>query len=208
MIKIKLSYRRVFLFATLVALFTRLVLWEGFRITSGSMFPTLHTGDLVFVSKSAFNIHVPFSNFTLVTLRAPEKGEVVIFSLPDHSLETMVKRVIATEGDRVAFQDGVLYVNDIAAEYQPLQTRPLYFEKFPWTSYPVQRTEDTMKDFGPVEVPKGHFFVLGDNRAESVDSRAWGPIPTSCLKGRVALVWLSLSSTGKILSDRVGLWVQ
>jgi len=208
MIRIKLSYRRVFVFATLCALFVRLVLLEGFRITSGSMYPTLFAGDLVFVSKSAFNIHVPFSNFALITLRAPERGEVVVFSLPDQSLETMVKRVVASEGDRVAFQDGTLYVNDVAAQYQPLKSRPLYVEKFPWSSYPVQKPEQAPKDFGPVEVPKGHFFALGDNRTDSVDSRVWGPIPNSCLKGRVALVWLSISSAGKVIRDRIGLWVQ
>lgn len=172
------------------------------------MFPTLFAGDLVFVSKAAFNLHFPFSNFAFFTWRTPERGEVVVFSLPDHSLETIVKRVVATEGDRVAFQDGALYINDIPADYQPLKSRPLYMEKFPWTSYPIQKSEEPMKDFGPVDVPKGHFFALGDNRSDSVDSRAWGPIPATCLKGRVALVWLSFSSAGKILSDRIGLWVQ
>lgn len=199
----------VLVVATVAALFFRFIILEDYRISSDSMYPTLLSGDLVFVSKSAFNIRLPFSSYQVASVRSPRRSEVVAFTLPERGLDTFVKRVVAIEGDRVSIQDGVLFINDVAAVYQPLKAGETQsMEKTEWGNYPVHFDKLKLKNYGPVDVPKNHFFALGDNREDSVDSRTWGPVPYSCLKGRVALVWLSLNPQGTFLRDRVGLWVQ
>lgn len=197
----------LFLIATVAALGVRFLILEDFRVSSDSMFPTLLKGDLVFVSKSAFNLRLPFSSYELLSFKSPARGSVVAFTLPERGLDNFVKRVVAVEGDRVMIQNGVLHVNEQPAEYV-VQEKGLVEEKTPWGSYHIVWEQEKVKDYGPVDVPKGHFFALGDNRLDSVDSRTWGPVPYSCLRGKVTLVWLSMAANGNILGNRIGLWVQ
>jgi signal peptidase I len=178
----------VFLVSTLIALSVRLFLVEDYRIASNSMAPSLLIGDLIFVSKYNYNLHLPFSSYELVSFRRPVRSEIVTFTLPERGSQTFVKRVVALDGDTVAIKKGVLYVNGVPPEYK----------------YRIQVEAGGGKDYGPVNIPPNHFFVLGDNRSDSNDSRAWGPVPYSCLKGRVGLVWLSLNPEGGIRRDRVG----
>lgn len=200
---------RLFLFATIFALLFRFLVLEDFRVASDSMVPTLLPGDLVFVSKSAFQLRLPFSSYAIASFRAPKRGSVVAFSLPESQWETYTKRVVATEGDTVAIQQGVLLVNDIPAEYLAQNSvSGVVTEKTVWASYPILRQSDKVKDYGPVTIPQGHFFALGDNRTDSIDSRVWGPIPYRCLKGSVFMVWLSLDPHGLLRSRRFGLWVR
>jgi signal peptidase I len=204
--------------ATLIASLVRLCLLEDFRIASGSMVPSLLSGDLVFVNKFEYNLRLPFANYELAKFRRPKVTDVVAFTLPDRGLETFVKRVVAVEGDKVALRGGIFYVNDRAAAYQPADLPTpagmapevkVEWEQMEGVSrFLVVRDLPHLKDYGPVDVPPGYFFVMGDNRADSVDSRTWGPIPYSCLKGRVGLIWLSVNPLGDIRRDRVGKWVQ
>src|SRR4051812_27461601 len=92
----------VFFWATFLALSIRLFVIEDYRLFSDSMAPSLLSGDLIFVSKPTFNLRLPFSSYELVKFRRPRRGEIVAFALPDHGLETYVKRVVATEGDEVS----------------------------------------------------------------------------------------------------------
>ena len=195
----------VIVVAIVVAVALRAFFLEGFRIISSSMEPGLLLGDLVFVSKLTFGLHMPFSNYELVKIRRPERFEVVAFSHPDVSGRTVVKRVVATENDKVSIVNGVLKINDDSAFYRTLSGE--IREEIRGASYPVYLDVNT-QDFGPVDVPKGHFFVLGDNRVESRDSRHWGPIPFSLLKGKVSIVWLSLDTNGHMRSERLGLRVE
>ena len=181
------------------------------------MYPNLLSGDLVFVSKFDFNLHLPFSTYEIVRFRRPRHSEVVVFSLPDRGMEGFVKRVVAVEGDKVAIKDGTLVVNGTPVRSQLFNGAVLPSEKQfhlsweeeePGVKYLIQVPDHKNgKDYGPVDVPTGHFFVLNDNREDLNDSRVWGPIPNSCLKGKVALVWLSVSPTGGIRKDRTGLRV-
>jgi signal peptidase I len=204
--------------ATVFALLIRLFLLEDFRIASPSMYPSLITGDLVFVSKFDFNLHLPFSTYEIVRFRSPRRSEIVAFSLPDRGRETYVKRVVAVEGDKVAIQKGVLIINGVPVRYRSFSGTVIqpsdkklhltWEETEPGIKYPIQIADrDPGKDYGPVDVPTGHFFALGDNRTESNDSRVWGPIPYSCLNGRVALIWLSLNPQGGLRKGRSGIWV-
>jgi signal peptidase I len=176
---------KAFVIATVTALTVRLFIIEDYRIASDSMQPGLLKGDLILVSKAAFNLRLPFSNFELARTGAPKRSEVVAFTVPDQGADTFIKRVVALAGDKIEIKDGVLWLNGNAQEENDSIIG-----------------KEAMANYGPVDVPAEHFFVLGDNRSESIDSRQWGPIPYSCLKGRVALVWLSVGSEGVLRPQR------
>ena len=153
-----------FLIATATALVVRLFVIEDFRISSESMTPNLLKGDLILVSKSAFNLRLPFSSFELFR---------------------------------------TLWINGEMAETQESSESNQILEKWPsGRSYQITKGKSPLADYGPVDVPADHFFALGDNRSDSVDSRKWGPVPYSCLKGRVALVWMSVGSSGGVRPSR------
>jgi signal peptidase I len=204
------KYVSVFFWATLTALAFRFFLLEDYRIFSDSMSPSLLSGDLVFVTKANFNIRLPFSSYEVVRFRTPQRGEVVAFTLPDHGGETYVKRVVATEGDEVSIRDGLFHLNGkpVTGVGEQQSASHLKFETLDGGSvYPIVWDLAQIPNYGPVHIPKGHFFVLGDNRVQSVDSRTWGPIPYSCLKGKVSLIWMSLGPNG-LRKERVGRWVR
>ena len=203
------SVGKLFIIATVFALAVRLFFVEDYRIASRSMFPTHEEGDLVFISKAAFNIRLPFSTYEVFKFKRPEPGEIVAFTVPDKGIETFVKRVIAGENDRVEIKDGVLMVNGNFARLERVESSEESKEVLPnGRSHIVNLGAEKMKDFGPIDIPKSHFFVLGDNRNESLDSRSWGPVPYSCLKGRLGFVWLSIAKNGALRSDRIGLKIQ
>jgi signal peptidase I len=213
------SFLGIVLVATTVACLVRLCLVEDYRISSNSMIPSLFSGDLVFVNKSVFNFRIPFANYEVIRFHRPKPSDVIAFTLPDRGLETFVKRVVAVEGDKVAIRDSVFYVNDKPAQYrstdEPAPKGTGAQSVVEWedlgtggSAYKIIQDKRAAKDYGPVDIPPGFFFALGDNRVDSVDSRIWGPIPFSCLKGRVELVWLSIDQLGEIRRDRVGVRVE
>src|SRR4051812_37892456 len=159
------SFLGVLLLATAAALAVRLFFVEDYRIVSSSMYPTLRTGDLVFVSKVSYNVRLPFSTYEVAKLRRPGRGEIVVFSLPEHGLETYVKRVVAIEGDKVALREGKLFVNGMVAGYGSYvlpddpSARGLRLETLNGLAYPIEE-ERNAQDYGPVDVPPGHFFAL------------------------------------------------
>jgi signal peptidase I len=173
--------------ATAFALVFRLFVCEDLRIKTDGMTPGLLPGDLVFVSKFTYNLHLPFSSFELLKRRPPRRGEVVAISVPDRGTATSVKRVVAIEGDRLEIRKGILILNGV-----PLKGQPALAGE---------------KDYGPVDIPAGHFFALSDNRAQLDDSRTWGPVPYSCLLGKVRIVWLSKGTDGGLRKERIGLKV-
>lgn len=210
------GYLKVFLVASAFALLVRLFIVEDFRIASPSMEPNLLTGDLVLVSKSAFNLRVPFSTYELFRFRVPRRGEVVAFSLPGRGTDTYVKRVIATEGDKLQIKQGQITINGAPAKYRKVEgsvvpprqvagapASTLFFESFADGEEHLVRLVGK-GDYGPIDIPKGQFFALGDNRPESQDSRGWGPLPLTSLKGRVSFIWLSVDGTGELRSGRAG----
>lgn len=186
---------KVFFIATITALFVRGFFIENYRIASNSMAPTLPVGELIFVSKSAFSIKLPFSSYELVKFSRPRRSDIVAFSLPQYGNVTHVKRVVAIAGDRVEIKDGNLYINGKPSHYDELNSPvrrlastegSIQLEKVSGSSsYPIQIERKNLPNYGPVDVPANHFFVLGDNRSDSIDSRTWGPVPYSCLKGKV-----------------------
>lgn len=180
------------------------------------MSPALVPGDLVFVYKSEYNLRIPFSSVELLKLTRPKLSDVAVFTLPDKDFQTFIKRIVAVEGDKVEIREGRLYLNDEPATYQSeddlvRMTKDSHLVWEQTGNSParlIHWAEDAMKDYGPVDVPPGHFFAMGDNRSDSVDSRVWGPIPASCLKGKAELVWLSVNPEGGLRKGRSGIRIK
>lgn len=175
--------------ALLLALFVRSFVVEAFTIPSGSMEPTLLVGDYLIANRLSYVVKVPFSDTVLFRIGKPQRGDVVIFRYPvDPSLD-FVKRVIGLEGDRVEVRDKVVYVNGTRIEDDHA-----YF-------MPGSRSE--ADNFGPVTVPKDSYFVMGDNRENSSDSRFWGFVKTDDLVGKAEIIYFSREADSGSLLDLV-----
>jgi signal peptidase I len=206
-------------FAVLIALAIRAFVIEPYRIPSGSMFPTLLVGDHLFVNKFVYGVKVPFTRVRLPGLREPERGDVVVFTVakqgqqtfpadqrPELSTEEFVKRIIGIPGDRLEFRGGQVFVNGEAIEARP-QDRPFVDE----TSHALAvsavdldgRRFEILDDPllpalepPPLTVPPGRFFMLGDNRDHSKDSRVWGTVDAAELKGPAFVIYWSWDFNG------------
>jgi signal peptidase I len=139
------------------------------------MKPTLLVGDHILVNKFIYGIKLPFTDKILISIDEPEKGDVVVFKFPLDTRKDYIKRVIGLPGDRVELVDKQLLING----------RPI---EDPHASYSLS---GNMRKYGPVTVPDDHLFVMGDNRDESSDSRVWGFVPRSYLKGKAFLIYWS-----------------
>lgn len=195
-------------FAPLVLVFGfRWALYEPYVIPSGSMIPTLLIHDHIFVNKWAYGLRIPFTERWLLNWVKPKPGEVVVFRYPGDRETFFVKRIVAVEGETIEVQAGQLIRNGERVERWPENEMKIpdedgsdfeYFkenlESHPFISRSY-RSEESRRDGEKVKVPAGHFFVVGDNRDESHDSRAWGFVPVNNLIGRAGVIWLSCNST-------------
>lgn len=193
----------VTLLAPLVVFFTlRWLVAEPFVIPSGSMIPTLLVHDHILVNKLAYGAHFPFSKKWLMRWSSPKRGDIVVFRYPPQPDVFYVKRVIGLPGDRVVLDQGVLKINgqEISVEkYEPPPIRSLEesdsFEYFKEESHLVRYRSKIMASSEEVVVPEKSYFMLGDNRDQSQDSRYWGFVPEENLVGRAWLVWLACAET-------------
>jgi signal peptidase I len=181
-----------------VALFLRAFVVEAFVIPSGSMIPTLEVGDRIFVDKSIYGLMLPLAQRKLTAGRMPERGEVAVFVPVDRQGDDLIKRVVAVGGDTVELRANLLVINGRAVSRRALpgpctvdgEPCAAFEETLDGRRYRVLQHEGSPPvDFGPLRVPAGHVFLLGDNRDNSADSRAWGSLPREHLKGRALFVW-------------------
>ncbi|MCD6334771.1 MAG: signal peptidase I [Candidatus Latescibacteria bacterium] len=169
--------------AVLLALVIRQFVVQAFRIPSGSMEDTLLVGDFLLANKFIYGPTIPFTDIRLPGIRKPRTGDVVIFKYPRDPKKDFIKRVIATEGQRVEIRDKVVYVN---GEVLPLPPKSKFTDR-----RILPRGVSHRDNFGPVTVPRDAFFVMGDNRDNSQDGRYWGFVPMKNLKGKAMILYWS-----------------
>lgn len=223
---------KALLFCLLAVVVVRSFLFEPFKIPSSSMVPTLHIGDHIFVSKFHYGLSIPFTKIELVSWSGPKRGEVIVFLFPrDESLH-YIKRVVGLPGDKVVFKGRDLYVNGELIHKEKAsqevvqsveQSVPgikgdFFKENLFGREHLVRYTGSSEYNLEGLqsreeEVPANHYFVAGDNRDDSYDSRSWGFVPRENIKGRAEVIWLSLDSEqgwglSKIRWNRCGTLVQ
>lgn len=202
------------LFPVLAIVFVlRSFLFEPFQIPSGSMIPTLQVGDFILVNKFSYGIRLPVIDKKIIPLGDPQRGDVMVFKYPEDPRINYIKRVIGVPGDIVTYGfDKRLYINGKQVSESPLGEEPgslgrasLYTEELGDHSYQIRKENNRrMEPTREWVVPEGHYFMLGDNRDNSKDSRYWndphiapefmGMVPDSYIVGKASLIWLSWPS--------------
>lgn len=199
------EYAEAILIALLLAILIRTFVIQAFKIPSGSMRNTLLIGDHILVTKFSYGIHIPneipftgiklFSDIRLFP-RTPERGDIIVFKFPRNESRDFIKRVIGLPGDKVQIIRQNVYINDKLYKHpQARHTDTPGIEPFP-----------PRDDFGPVIVPPGHLFMLGDNRENSQDSRFWGFLDIDKVKGKAIMIYWSWNQLESwVRSDRFGM---
>lgn len=190
------EYAEAIAIAILLALFIRTFVIQAFKIPSGSMLPTLLIGDHLLVNKFIYGIRVPFTGKVLVPLKDPKSGDIIVFKFPKDRSIDYIKRVVGVPGDKIEIKNKKLYKNDKLAD-DPYAH---------FTSTAVFPKEVSPKDnFGPITVPEGKYFVMGDNRDNSSDSRFWGFVEDSDVLGKAMIIYWSWDIDKPLVSiDRFG----
>ncbi|MBU1002647.1 MAG: signal peptidase I [Proteobacteria bacterium] len=183
------------IFALLLALFIRSFVVQAFKIPSGSMLQTLQIGDHLLVNKFLYGIKVPFTDITLFSVSDPEFGDVIVFEYPKDPSKDYIKRVIGLPGDTIEVVDNHLVRNGEAVDEPYLSGLP--------PRNPMVRTH-----FGPVTVPEGNYFMMGDNRNNSMDSRYWGFVGREAIVGKAWRIYWSWATLMDIRWSRIGMLVE
>lgn len=180
----------------LIVLVLRSFLFEPFQIPTGSMIPTLEVGDFILVNKFAYGVRLPVLGTKVYEVADPKNGDIMVF-IPPHEDEYFIKRVVGIPGDRVRYQDKTLYINDkkqsqvFVAQLPPDKPRYLvYNETLGGVEHLIHR--NPYRDTRVLEwvIPDGHYFMMGDNRDQSSDSRYWGLASEDQIVGKAIAVWL------------------
>ncbi|MDM7202639.1 MAG: signal peptidase I [Thermodesulfobacteriaceae bacterium] len=195
-----LEWTKSILIALVIALFIRAFFVQAYKIPSGSMIPTLLIGDYLLVNKVVFGIRNPIKDDFIYQWNIPKRQEIVVFTYPVDKKLDFIKRVIGLPGDTVEIINKRVYVNG-----KPLNEPYVQFTDK--ESYPKEISP--RDNYGPVKVPPGHLFVLGDNRDQSYDSRFWGFVPIHSLKGKALIIYFSWDSErGAIRFRRIGNFIK
>jgi signal peptidase I len=206
--------------------FLRSFLWEPFKIPSSSMVPTLLVGDLILVNKYTYGVRLPIINKKVVQLNDPQRGDVMVFKYPKDMSQDYIKRVVGVPGDKIVYENKRLTVNGKAVEYtalddylddESLVLKKQFSENLTGVNHRIlnddQRptlTQAEVSEFPHKDacsykyegftcvVPEGNYFMMGDNRDNSADSRYWGFVPDKNIVGKAFFVWMNLGNLKRI----------
>ncbi|PIE58097.1 MAG: signal peptidase I [Desulfobulbus propionicus] len=168
--------------ALILALFIRTFIVQAFKIPSGSMLPTLQIGDHILVNKFIYGIKIPFSGKVLVPVKDPQPNDIIVFKYPENPKLDYIKRVVGTAGQTVEIRDKVVLIDGVAFD-----------DKYGVHSDVniLSAAQGPRDNYGPVTVPPGKLFVMGDNRDNSYDGRFWGFVDLQAVRGKAFLIYWS-----------------
>ena len=197
-----IEYAKSFFPVLLIVLVLRSFLVEPFQIPTGSMIPTLNVGDFILVNKYAYGVRLPIIGTKIIQVKDPDRGEVIVF-VPPHENKYYIKRVIGLPGDTVRYEDKTLFINGelISKDYVEsimIQTSigdlpgVLYSETINGVEHATQNIDAVGRQRTRTNsvIPNGHYFMMGDNRDNSSDSRVWGTVPNEDIVGKAIAVWM------------------
>ncbi|AZR82522.1 MULTISPECIES: signal peptidase I [Piscirickettsiaceae] len=209
------EYSRSLFPVFLIVLVLRSFVVEPFRIPSGSMYPTLEIGDFIVVNKFAYGVKLPVTQTKILPVGEPERGDVVVFKYPKDPDVDYIKRVIGLPGDEIAYYGKTLYINGnpvkqkLLGEYEGTASGKVMDGASLLEEFLEEHSHDILldpekssQDMNTVVVPEGHYFMMGDNRDHSNDSRFWGFVPEKNLKGKAFAIWMNWDDG--VHFDRIG----
>jgi signal peptidase I len=215
------EYAKSFFPIFLIVLILRSFIFEPFKIPSGSMMPTLLIGDFILVNKFDYGIRLPVIHNKIVDNKTPARGDIVVFRYPEDPSIPFIKRIVGLPGDKVSYHNKTLYINDISitqvlnGRYNALGSGfmmdgvSLRVENLDNVEHEILISPTRPSQELEVIVPDGQYFVLGDNRDNSKDSRFWGFVPDENLVGRAFMIWMNWDSkNGGVDFHRIGTMIK
>jgi signal peptidase I len=176
------EYIEAILLAILIAFFIRTFVIQAYKIPSGSMKPTLLIGDHILVSKFSYGIKLPFIRSTVIPIGEPKRGDIVVFIYPEDRSKDFIKRLIGVPGDTIEVRNKKILLNGLPFD----DAHGVHSD-----SIIIPGSVQPRDNFGPVKVPEGSIFVMGDNRDESYDSRFWGFVNMKDVLGKALIIYWS-----------------
>lgn len=194
------EYAESIVIAVVMALIIKAFVIQAFKIPSGSMIPTLKIGDHILVNKFIYGTKLPFTDRIIIPLKRPNRGDIIVFKFPDDEKKDFIKRVIGLPGDIVEIKGKKVYINGgpIDDSYA-VHSDPMLYPSG------IQPRDN----FGPLTVPQDSYFVMGDNRDFSLDSRYWGFVKLNKIKGKAFIIYWSWNGEERWLRwERIGMLIR
>ncbi len=197
-----------------VVLVVRSFVAEPFQIPSGSMLPTLEVDDFILVNKFEYGLRLPVAGTKVVSYKDPDRGDVMVFKFPKNPKINFIKRVVGLPGDRITYRDKQLYINNKLIDEQLIKAPSLqnrmgrYTEQLGDVSHEIFKASALPRVNKTWVVPDGHYFVMGDNRDNSNDSRFWGFVPDELVVGKAFAVWMHWESMLSLPSFSESRWIE
>ena len=194
------EYAESIVIAVVMALIIKAFVIQAFKIPSGSMIPTLKIGDHILVNKFIYGTKLPFTDRIIIPLKRPNRGDIIVFKFPDDEKKDFIKRVIGLPGDIVEIKGKGVYINgSLIDDSYAVHSDPMVYPSG------IQPRDN----FGPLTVPQDSYFVMGDNRDFSLDSRYWGFVKLNKIKGKAFIIYWSWNGEERwVRWERIGMLIR